>query len=84
MYCARSSSSQSYEGVYLYKVYYYRNVYIHIPSPKGMRADNDEGIRDMLMILNDLVKTKKDMKRLNQAIDTLENPLAWWVFRFHP
>tara|TARA_R110000744_G_scaffold379485_2_gene497757 strand:- start:201 stop:350 length:150 start_codon:yes stop_codon:yes gene_type:complete len=49
-----------------------------------MRADNDEGIRDMLMILNDLVKTKKDMKRLNQAIDTLENPLAWWVFRFHP
>ena len=28
MYCARSSSSQSYEGVYLYKVYYYRKVHI--------------------------------------------------------
>tara|TARA_R110000744_G_C19275474_1_gene552962 strand:- start:42 stop:203 length:162 start_codon:yes stop_codon:yes gene_type:complete len=46
---------------------------------------NDEGIRELLIIANDLVKTKKDMRRLNQAIDKLEgNKNKWWAFRFHP
>lgn len=81
MYCARSSSSQSYEGVYLYKVYYYRNVYIHIPCRKGM-SNNKDAIREMLILLSDLVKTKKDKKRMNQTIDLLDNPNEWHIFRF--
>jgi hypothetical protein len=43
---------------------------------------NEEGIRELLIIASDLVKTKKDKKRLNEAIDTLQNPNEWHNFRF--
>ena len=43
---------------------------------------NKEGIREMLILLSDLVKTKKDKRRMNEAIDTLQNPNEWHHFRF--
>ena len=43
---------------------------------------NEEGIRELLIIASELVKTKKDKKRLNEAIDTLDNSNKWHCFVF--
>ena len=68
MYCARSSSSQSYEGVYLYKVYYYSKVHIGIPCRMAMRDKNDRKIEIGMIVMYGRKhgqKTKGEVVKIN-------------------
>ncbi len=47
-----------------------------------MSNNNEEVIREMLMLLSDLAKTASDKRRVNDIIDMCDNPNHWWVFRF--
>ena len=45
-------------------------------------SNNEEAIREMLVLLNDLALTASDKRKVNNTIDLLDNPNDWWIFRF--
>ena len=45
-------------------------------------SNNEEVIREALILLGDLAKTASDKKRVNDIINMSDNPNHWWVFKF--
>lgn len=58
-----------------------QNVYKGTLCRRGM-SNNEELIREALILLGDLAKTASDKKKVNDIIDLCDNPNDWWVFRF--